>query len=321
MGRGELKAAMDGGNVTIEMPDKLDFHKHYEESIAPILAIREILNARHARYKTARLKYIDFDPIKSMSTSASLVLAAELDIWNRSRMVRVQANPGGWDETIMRQFCELGFFELLGIKKPTGVVVPPAEKEIIKYFVGGPDDVNMAKDLRMKIEELVGASVKKHELFQGLSEAITNVSQHAYPGKNLHRYWWMTASFKRSTNQLKVVFYDRGVTIPASLPRSGLWEHARNFISMNGLLFNDDAHLIKAAMEMGRSGTLKAHRGKGLQDLLEFIKSYGKGFLSILSGNGTYKYSLEKEETTHIARLQNRMPGTLIVWSVNLPSK
>lgn len=52
-----------------------------------------------------------------------------------------------------------------------------------------------------------------------------------------------------------------------------------------------DEQLLKAAVEIKRSSTGEEDRGKGLQDLLEFIKQRGEGYLSIMSGKGLYKYS------------------------------
>ncbi|MGC6744878.1 hypothetical protein ACP0HM_10080 [Escherichia coli] len=49
--------------------------------------------------------------------------------------------------------------------------------------------------------------------------------------------------------------------------------------------------MLKAAVEIKRSSTGEEDRGKGLQDLLEFIKQRGEGYLSIMSGKGLYKYS------------------------------
>lgn len=253
-----------------------------------------------------------------MSTSASLVLAAELDIWNRKVNHKLRARADNWNAKIKHQLCELGFFDLMGIKKPETFQLTDGSKELVKYYVGGSDDARLARELRVKIEKMAGKQIRKHELFQGLSEAITNVSNHAYLTGSLYKLWWMTASFNKYDKRLKVVFYDRGITIPKRLPRSTLWERARHYIGLNGLLASDDADMIKAAMEMGRSATGEAHRGKGLQDLLEFIKSYEGGFLSIFSGNGSYTYMHGEKKKAETRRLKYRMPGTLIIWSVDL---
>jgi hypothetical protein len=317
--KGVLNYSRDKNGIYINMPDSFNLHKDYNQSIAPLLAIRQLSEIRH-RHRRTPLRWINFDFIRRMSTSASLILAAELDVWNRSINRRLKAKPDNWDQDIKRQFCELGLFKLLGLDEPSHYTSNEGSKKLVKYFVGGADDSSLAKELREKIEDLVGGTIKRQELFQGISEAITNVTHHAYPGNNLHKLWWMTASFDKETRRLKVVFYDRGISIPKSLPRSSLWEQARGYLTKHGLHLKDDANLIKAAMEMGRTETGKSNRGKGLQDLLDFTKSYKNGFLSILSRHGQYKFNFDSAEKIELKQLDYKMPGTLIVWSVCLPA-
>ena len=80
---------------------------------------------------------------------------------------------------------------------------------------------------------------------------------------------------------LTIMFYDEGIGIPKSLPRT----YPEIFRSLGGLL-NDDAQLIQAATKIKRSSTNKKNRGRGLKDIKDYVKSVNNGMLKILSQRG-----------------------------------
>lgn len=72
-------------------------------------------------------------------------------------------------------------------------------------------------------------------------------------------------------------------------------------------------------MELDRTSTKKSDRGKGLQDMLEFIRQRGDGYLSILSLRGLYKLSVSNgKEVVKSEHFDNPIYGTLIIWCVTL---
>ncbi|HGO5005197.1 TPA: hypothetical protein MDU37_003311, partial [Klebsiella pneumoniae] len=179
--------------------------------------------------------------------------------------------------------------------------------------------------LKREIKRIVGEDLGKWTfLYSGLSEAITNVVHHAYPdNKGYHeddKQWYLTASYDGENRIIKVVFYDQGITIPGSLPESKIHEKVLSYLSKLPLAERKrDEQLLKAAVEIKRSSTGEIDRGKGLQDLLEFIKQRGEGYLSIMSGKGLYKYS-QQNNKTEVKSVSFTLPvcGTLIVWSTKL---
>jgi hypothetical protein len=309
----------DNNSCVIEFPKKLNFGSNYDESAKALIAIRKILSFKKSKYT---LSSIELDAIEEISTSASLVLTAEIDKWNHAVGHRLIPETSRWNDKVLSHMTKLGFFELCSFENKDysdnrGV----SNLEIVKFIKGSHKDVDKAKELRKKIEEVVGKKIKRPVLFQALSEAITNVAHHAYP-KNImkkDKYWYMTASFCSDSRQLKVAFYDQGVGIPTRLPSSTLWERAKGFMSKHAN-YNDHPSLIEAAVEMGRSKTDEDNRGKGLQDLLDFIKQYGNGYLSILSQKGLYKFEcIERKSKTKKEPLNFPILGTLIIWCVTIP--
>ena len=302
--------------VTIILPANLDFEDHYEETSSHFAVLREAIHSGK------RISNLDFSRIERISTSAALVLASEVDQWNQQVGSRLRANLPSWKEDIKRLLCQMGYFELLHLDRPEAEW-PQKNTTFIPFKRGQAKAENsgqLAKQLRIEIEALVGQKIKRHFLFEGLSEAITNVGQHAYRDVADYRrkQWWLSASYDAETRQLCVTFYDQGDGIPNTLPRSHWVEVVKD-------VFNSwtDSQKIEAASDIGRSSSGMDERGKGLQNLVEFAKAHSQGRLSIYSLHGMFAQSFAndgKTQTQDSARkdFKNSIGGTLIEWSVSL---
>ena len=264
--------------------------------------------------------------MKFISTSASLVLTAEISKWDDISRNRIKPDINNWDSDILVNFYELGFFELFK-NKPKNIdhleINASHNKRIVKYIKGRCGDDQKTRVLKTNITEIVGDEINKWMfLHSGLSEAIVNVSHHAYPKKcgyaEMNKNWYLTASFNTSKKELKVVFYDQGIGIPKSLPASDLWEKALEFLSIFPIAERKkDEVLLKAAVELDRTRTEESDRGKGLPDLMEFIRQRGDGYISILSLKGLFKLEIKNGvELIKCEHFEHPVTGTLIIWSV-----
>ncbi|WP_338570655.1 hypothetical protein VRB37_16870 [Erwinia billingiae] len=265
--------------------------------------------------------------MKYISASAALVLTAELSKWDESVRQRLRPKVKGWDKNILSQFDELGFFDLFKNKDSFELESEKEESAIkfVRYMKGHMEDDEKTLLLKSEVKRIVGEDLGQWTfLYSGLSEAITNVVHHAYPSgygyDSDDKKWYLTASYDSEKKVIKVVFYDQGITIPGSLPSSTKKEKILDYLTVFPIGDRKrDELILKAAVEIQRSSTGEADRGKGLQDLLEFIKQRGKGYLSIMSGKGLYKYS----EANHKVDVKTEsfklaVCGTLIVWSTQL---
>ncbi|OZS41361.1 hypothetical protein ASV53_24155, partial [Photobacterium sanguinicancri] len=225
---------------------------------------------------------------------------------------------------------ELGFFDLFDNKpkKPKLINVKEPDVNYVNYLKGKCGDSEKTRTLKEALLKLVDTKqIKKWTfLHSGLTEAITNVSHHAYPDsghyKSCDKNWYLTGSFNKSTRRMKIVFYDQGIGIPKSLPASEIFEKVLSYISKLPLKGSDrwqDEVLLRAAVEMDRTSTYDTDRGKGLQDFQVFIDQLGSGSLSIISQKGLYKYTVKNDVST-IKTVNFKRPvyGTLIIWSVVL---
>ncbi len=299
----------------IILPEKLDLTENFDLTVSHLANVRL---ASQRGFRGFRLRYLNFDRISFISPAAALLLASEIDRWNESVGGRLRAKADGWNAEVRQLLCEMGFFELLNIQRPDGVK-DTISTTFLPFLRGNVEDRTnggaLAKKLRQQIDEVAGVEIKKHLLFDGLTEAITNVSQHAYSKtsrrKRRYRPWWMSAAFAKDTNTVTVCFFDHGRTIPGTLPLSGKIERWKHRIGVW-----DDGQLIRAAMTIGRSSTGKAGRGRGLKNFLEIIHGYADSQLTIFSrkgvlrvrnaGNGHLKFSSSVVETS--------LRGTLIEW-------
>lgn len=275
---------------------------------------------RNLAYNERKVFGIEFASLRTLSPGAALMLAAELYRWQRFMGRRLNAvRQNEWDPDIRRQLQELGLFKLLatpnvpsgiGPKRSTGI-------DIIEYSVDTEVDGDKCGALLDCLVDIAGEIPAQNFIYDGLIEALKNSKHHAYtdpdqwfgvqPGT-----WFMTGSYDRDAKQLTAAVFDVGVGIPATLPRSGVWEHLRPFLSLGG--HSDDANMIAAAMEYGRTRTKLEGRGKGLPIMMRLLDHH-QGYLRIVSGKGEAMYdSLTKkiEKTSHAESIG----GTLIEWSI-----
>lgn len=298
----------------IVLPPHLDFEENYETTTRHFKLVRDAALGRY------RIRRLGFENITYISPAAALVLASEVDMWRERVGGWLRAAHESWNEDIRRLLSEMGYFELLRLERPAAPE-SPGNVTFLNFQRGasGPvDKGKLAQDLRKAIEGIVGQQIKKHEFFQGLSEAMVNVGQHAYPFATVvdsKKYWWQSASFNRRDRTLTVMFYDQGIGIPKSLPADGFVERIKARFEAW-----PDSVKIKAAMKYGRSQTRRGERGKGLQDLVRFAEAYPEGRLSIYSRKGLYRtLHIGDDKPRRTLRDHERsVGGTLIEWSVKL---
>jgi hypothetical protein len=310
--------------VDLTLPETMNLSSHYDQTMRYINAIRSLSqNSRSRRYY--RLASVKFHLLKEISSSAALLLTSELSRWDDSIRNNLSPQTQNWDPVIFEKFYSLGFFNLF---RKAQVNPPKDSKEsdvrFVKYIKGNHEDKDY-RGLHIQLTKIIGEKVKKWPLLHGgLDEAITNVCHHAYPStlqiREKDKNWYLTGAFNENTKELKIVFCDQGIGVPASLPTSKIWEKVLESIaSVPAINRRKHATLLKAAMEVSRTSTDQTDRGKGLPDMKEFIRQRGAGYLALMSGYGLYKLTVgENGETHKTDTLNHPVEGTLIIWRVQL---
>jgi len=312
--------------INLSLPEKMNFFDEYESTVLHISAIRELSEKKGLPRNAYKLVAVKFDNLKKISTSAALVLTAELSKWDDTLRQKLRPMVNNWDEGILKQFTDLGFFNLFQNSQiKFDSTLESSSKKLVQYIKGRCGDSKKTRILRTKLNNIVGDNISKWTFLRsGLDEAITNVSHHAYP--NSHGFsendknWYLTGSYNNETKELKIVFYDQGIGIPKSLPASDVWEKILFSLSKFSIAERKrDEVLLKAAVELDRTSTKETDRGKGLQDLLEFIRQRENGYISILSLKGLYKFSMrDGKKSVKTEYFDNAICGTLIIWSATL---
>lgn len=312
--------------IRLKTPEILNLSDNFEESVEFFSQIRNISNQKFTHFN------INFKTLKEISASAALVLAAEMD-----RIKHIRGGRKGfkvldfnkWDNDIKILLRDMGMYKLLNIAniKESFLHLPSAAEERFMKFQTG-DKANGDDSLRLQtiIAHVTGVVPESRYLQKGLTEAMTNVSNHAYPddylSKNLFKkkQWWMSASFNGVTQKLTILFYDQGIGIPESLPRKA----SESFMKIITLFADDDGKMIEAAIERGRSRTDESHRGNGLEDIKNYISNQNieNGYFKIYSGRGEYHYKKTGDENSeNTARRSQKLQGTLIEWQVCIKDK
>lgn len=307
--------------LVCKVPEVLDLQENRAHTYAVATACRTNCIVHGKR------TLLDFSATKLISSAAVLYLVAEIDRCRKVSGVAMLTGTFPRDKRLNRQMRDSGFYDALGVKCEIEQKEGVFPVEYIKVQSGTQADGRLAVQLRQALlgphEERL-AKDKRGSFFRGLTEAMTNVSQHAYPDdldvgpiKVIKKGWWMLGHINKLSKQLKIMIVDQGIGIPRSLPRN----HKDVLPSLLALLKLDssDGAMIHAAMELGRSRLEQTHRGKGLNDLKQIIDLCQAGTLRILSKKGEYIYRVRAGKSVSVVSAHDEaLNGTLVEWSIPL---
>lgn len=212
---------------------------------------------------------------------------------------------------------QVGVLDLLGVTD----VVEPVDEDVVHWRFAHGEQVLGEKyeDILQEYDGEITEALQS-ELYTGITEAMTNVVNHAYAdlqrkdGLSINlREWWMFS--QQHNGYLSVVFCDLGAGIPRTLPlkRPSVWERVRRFGK------SLDAFAIEYAVQDSISRTGDDHRGNGLGQIVRVIEDVPGGQVMVLSNRGGYMMSHgAKKKLTHYG---DNIMGTLINWRIPLHSE
>jgi hypothetical protein len=268
---------------------------------------------------------IDFSNTRKMIAAGTLLFLAEV-----SRIVVARGGPASsginyryvHDAKVAQVLQQIGFFDTIGRVSN----VRPRDEDVVHWRAvsGVGAEGEKANDLVQNVRQRLPSALSM-PLYDGLVEAMTNCSQHAYTepredGTALlgNGEWWMFA--KEQNDKLYVVLCDLGIGIPRSLPMTTSSDVISKILASAGRaagLSHSDADLVQAAIEVGRSRTGLANRGKGFGDIIDVIDKASEGGIHVFSNAGYYSYALRSGSASRVVRnLKGTILGTLISWSV-----
>ncbi|MEZ9069446.1 MULTISPECIES: ATP-binding protein [Vibrio] len=305
--------------VQIKAPRIIDYYSRYtfEETNKFIQGVVSCVR------DSKRRVFIDFSNTEKISAAAMLSLLAEVDILTKL------SSHGKWAisfghpkeskvESILKQ---VGFYDIVGKEKRE--TIDYDDVTFWKYCSGKCSEPLIAKPILEEIKnELEKRASKK--LYRGFVEAMSNSVEHAYLEDPLHceenntAKWWTFAGIK--DRKLTVVICDKGVGIPATLPKTQGVSKLNDILTSLGYKTHKitDGKYIRAATSLRRTRTGSKNRGKGLSDIKAVIDTIGKGSLLIFSNKGGYRYKAQKIVDGGITDYKTSVCGTIIEWTIPL---
>lgn len=302
-------------------PAILSFSKNFNETTSFLERFRS--EALHEEGKRKRI-YVDLVPVKELSVPVAIVLSAEFHRWSLIRRTRLRPrNSQHWSPEVRSLLDDLGVFELLEIGSVKGRGAWTDNVTLTPLESGESFDGAKINELQAHFAQSLAGFTSRPEVFDGLMEAAENAIAHAYPDEfepshpfSGHR-WWGASCFDVADKRLRFFIFDQGAGIPFTLPKGPLWERILAAVSAGtGGLVSDDAHMLKAAFEVGRTSTGLEHRGLGLRRMADVVRGSGSGYLRIISGRAEIMHHHNDRIVTN--GLPSHIGGTLIEWS--LPS-
>ncbi len=339
-------------------PADLNFDADIDATLRFLKIIRDKLGTKRSN-PYARLTWVkerknrlptinsfhDFTKIKSISVSAALVIASCYDRAKRITKVTPPAiNYDEWPDEVFQVLFEVGFFDFIGHTGSTAIDEVYRTKIDSDFKVMTALSGRNANGLDMASEEIEGllnflynsgsrASNLLPDINTAISEAMINVSRHAYPedfvvssAYDTVEQWWMTARAEHSSQQLTIVVYDQGSTIPGTLPYRS-WFKTVVQDAMRVIIpdfIHDESYraldheYINHSMKKGKTQTGEPGRGLGLPQMQALIDLCDAGTLTVVSRAGLYKY--DKASGVTKRALDTEIEGTLVEWNIFLPS-
>lgn len=286
------------------------YAQRWETYVAPTLE-------KHGRHTIM----LDLADVKTLTLDAALVVTAEYWRNLRRRNIRPHINDSGWSPNVRALLHQLGFYKFVDASGwDNSQELESLDLQFVPFQTGRRVDGTFANQIINALEAAAGRAPKRQIVYGGLVEAMMNVHNHAY---KIHRdevfrrepNWWLAGAYDAGTQTLEFVAYDQGSGIPASIPRDPTY-----FGLIRRLIKGpEEADLIEAAIELGRSSTDRPERGNGMWTICRVAEELDGSTVRILSGRGEVVYS----PGSGLTKKDHRNPfcGTLIQWKLQLPSE
>jgi hypothetical protein len=266
-----------------------------------------------------------------MFPGGMLILVAYLELLLELYPGRIQARctPHSLPAQLMRHFR---IADRLGVS-PT--MSQPTHESVVKwnYLTGRVAEGTRIADLIDRYRKLTSADIPEG-LYEAITEALTNVRQHAYPSDSdtpeLLKRWWLFSKYEEPSGDQKgslyIGVYDIGVGIQESMrrrlrPGEKLLDAAGDWLEWTGVDRGNylERLLLEAAVERHRSSTGLSFRGNGLPEMRDFVLRTTSGQLSIVTGQAQYTCMATPPRSGAVN--SQHLLGTLLVWTIPLEPK
>ena len=308
--------------VKVSAGRSFDLEENLDATLALLDLVRSIVFRRNQR------ALIMMGNTEIVSPEAALILAAEIQrcLYHRPGAIN-GSNPK--NAAARGMLSDIGFYSLLGFRRPSRSKADAA----VTYIRMQSDTVDNASPWHADtLQKAVFGHIEQpdsftRELIRGMSEALLNVRDHAYPPELMESVdwpvlpngrWWIAGYRDPAKREVVFMALDHGVGIPKTFPARRYRDIALSAVAAIGRTLGDpaatiDHRLLHAAMQFGETRTDKSGRGNGLYEFRRLIELLGgRCSLTVLSGQAKYLYNSDGEE--FCGPIPRFFVGTLVVW-------
>ncbi len=304
---------------------------------------------RRKNYKSLQIKsYFDFTTIKKICPASTLIISSCYSLYKRTGAnIRVY-DWENWNDEVKDTLEKMGFFDLIGFDLIESN--KDLQKIPIKGFKSGIEA--NGKETTKYLERLVQEVDEKFYIDKddksfkqtaaAIIEAVENSVRHAYPEypsdplnliehpEDTHDKWWLGGILSSDKKGIKLVCYDKGVSIPKHIKELALEKKGHRIRVKVGKAINllikktgkeevDDNfdHIrLELAMKYTQTSTKKRGNGKGLSRIVDTIKEFPYGEVKIMSRRASAVITKDKDPVCTL--LDTPIIGTLIIWEIRL---
>ncbi len=299
-----LKKTFLDKEIIVKFPPYISItkKKHREQ----LLKCLKHIHLRDCKKKSI---FLDFRDVKILFPDGAIYLVHKLDkILNKSNITGRSSSV----TTVRAMLSKLGLHKLMKIAeyRPTKLI-PMVEKwQIIE---GESADLgDKYDDVEVQINKIVTDRKSKMILQNAISEAITNVINHAYKPEDEYKKWLLFFAITPEDNECYIVLSDLGKTIPSTVPVT--W--TEKLLNPSDLLIaKKDSQLIELATKLHKSATGLDYRGKGFTDIMQVEEDMDGSKVMVVSRNGAWSSEAgpkDYAETIH---------GTTVMWCLPFHSE
>ena len=307
-------------------PDPLELWANFDATLGFLYEQRFRYFIRNDARGKPRVASVDLTNVQSLDLAASLALVAE---YHRALQAngavdfRPYIDDETWDPIVRVLLRDLGLYELVRARNRPEADGLEHGIRFVPFRVCDAVDGSILDPLIEDIRQAAGQAPKRLAVYGALMEAVKNAIIHAYPEgaqdlrvDPLHKLWWAAGAYFPEVNTLEFVVYDQGVGIPGTLTKKSLWEAVRDFCPPEFT----DADVIAGALELGRSSTKRLERGNGLWTICRLASELPGSEVRIVSGRGDVLFVPGRANPVQKKSQTNPFCGTLIHWSLVMPS-
>lgn len=287
--------------IIVKFPNIISIAKpKYREKL--LKALKHI----HIRDTTKKPIFLDFKNVEVLFPDGAIYLVHKLDQLCNKANIKGRSSTV---TTVRAMLSKLGLHALMKVAEysPTKLI-PIVERwhiiEGVSAELGEKYD-----EIEDQINKIVKDKKSKMILQNAISEAITNVINHAYDPKDIYRKWLLFFAIDPESDSCYIVLSDLGKTIPATVPVT--WRE--KMMNLNDLyLSKKDSQLIELATKLHKSATGLDYRGKGFTDIMQVERDMDGSKVMVVSRNGAWSSEAGPKD------YPDAIQGTTVNWCLPL---